>query len=545
MNSYIDFYDNVLKKKRFFVPILFFSIVSYSFSLYNRTISWDDLLRDHYFGSGNICLSGRWGMVVWIKLLGVEELDPFVDRFLALTFLISTAILLCYLLYSIDNNKSVTSYALFATAFITYPLINEIWEYCGANFILTSGLFLTTLATIVLRLNLGRKSKFILSSSLLLLPVSSYESSVFFYFSLVCIVVFYERIIKNENLQFKDLMIKLSIFVLPVFFAVILRFIISMLINVFYDLEYATGGATGIAWMENPALLTVRSLVMSNILYYGVSALVYFPITVFCILLVAFIVMLFIKVHKLSNMLLGFLVIVSLFSQAILQGSSLPYRNAQTLSLFVAFVLYLTNVFLLYKSRLIRYLIYVVFFVLCWHQAVYLNRTLCLNNLRSDNELSVIRQIGKELMANYDRKPVVIVTPYKIGEWINRLITVDESSLNGRLFCKIYNKITLPYKFVDTNINCATEQYAALKNYFAYCGFDVEITGPVEKPHTPEYGHKDLTLIKEATDWAKSNKMRPYQIKDVGDYLIVSLGNNQGSNTNGGISYFFDHFKAK
>ena len=103
----------------------------------------------------------------------------------------------------------------------------------------------------------------------------------------------------------------------------------------------------------------------------------------------------------------------------------------------------------------------------------------------------------------------------------------------------------MPYKYVDTNINCATEQYAALKNYFAYCGFDVEITGPIEKPHTPEYRHKDLTLIKEATDWAKTNKMRPYQIKDVGDYIIVSLGNNQSSNTNGGISYFFDHFKAQ
>ena len=80
--------------------------------------------------------------------------------------------------------------------------------------------------------------------------------------------------------------------------------------------------------------------------------------------------------------------------------------------------------------------------------------------------MSIIRQIGKDLMANYDTKPIVIVTPYKIGEWINRQVTVDESSLNGKLFCKILSKITLPYKFVDTNINCATEQYAALKNYF-------------------------------------------------------------------------------
>ena len=548
MNLYIDFYYNVLKRKRFFIPILFFSIVSYSFSLYNRTISWDDLLRDHYFGSGNICLSGRWGMVVWIKMLGMEELDPFVDRFLALTFLIGTAILLCYLLYSIDKNKSVTSFTLFATAFVTYPLINEIWEYCGANFFLTSGLFLTTLATIVLRSNMGGINKFLLSSCFLLLPVSSYESSVFYYFSLVCIVIFYERVATNGNLRLKDWMIKMFIFVLPVFFAVFLRFAISMMLNALFELEYTSGGATGITWMENHFLLTIRSLIISNIFYYGVSALVYFPITVFCIFLVVFIVFLFmliLKTHKISNLLLGFLVIISLFSQAILQGGCLPYRNAQTLSLFVAFVVYLTNVFLSYKSRLIRYLKYIVLFALCWHQAIYLNRTLCLNNLRSDNELSIIRQIGKELIANYDRKPVVIVTPYKNGEWINRQITVDESSLNGRLFCKILNKVSLPYRFVDSNINCATEQYAASKNYFAYSGFDVEIAGPIEKPHTPEYRHNDLTLIKKATDLAKSNNMRPYQIKDVGDYIVVSLGNNHSPNIKGGTFYFYDYFKTK
>lgn len=544
MNSFVFFFNGVLCKKRFFLPLLFFSIVAYSFSLYNRTISWDDLLRDHYYF--NIDVSGRWGGPLWITLLGLTELDPFVDRFLALTFLICTSLLLCYLFYRIDKNVDILSYTLLASGFVTFPLINEIWEYCVVNFNLTAGLFLSTFAILVMLSSIKAAYKFLLSSALLLLPISSYESSIFYYFSLACIILFYESYVDvQKQIRVKEWFIKMFLFLTPVFIAVISRFLISFFINTVFDLDYHSGGATGIHWISGSFFAVLRGMFVSNIIYYVVSGLVYFPITVFCISLVVYLILLFKVPMKKNTVLLGLLVILSIFSQAFLQGGCLPYRNAQTISLFVAFVIYLIANISNRRSLTFHYIIITVLLGLCWHQAVYLNRLLGLNNLRSNNEMSIIRQIGKDLMANYDTKPIVIVTPYKIGEWINRQVTVDESSLNGKLFCKILSKITLPYKFVDTNINCATEQYAALKNYFAYCGFDVEIAGPVERPHTAEYRHKDLTQIEAATDWAKSNKMRPYQIKDVGDYIIVSLGNNQSLNTNGGITYFFDYFKTK
>ena len=129
---------------------------------------------------------------LWNKLVGITvALDPFIDRFLALVFLIVAAILLCYILYIIGGNKRIISYTIAGSIFITYPLINSIWEYTGADFMLTGNLCLVTLAAIVLRLDVPSRRKVMFASLLMLLPMSSYESAIFYYLSLVCIIYLY------------------------------------------------------------------------------------------------------------------------------------------------------------------------------------------------------------------------------------------------------------------------------------------------------------------------------------------------------------------
>ena len=86
MTDIVRFYSDILSKKRFWIPLLFFTLVGYSFSIYNRTISIDDLLLND---SGlSAMLIGRWGMYVWAKFVGFTEMFPFVFRFLALLFYI-------------------------------------------------------------------------------------------------------------------------------------------------------------------------------------------------------------------------------------------------------------------------------------------------------------------------------------------------------------------------------------------------------------------------------------------------------------------------
>ena len=66
-DSIKTFYSDIINKKRFWVPLLFFALVGYSFSIYNKTVGVDDLMWDYY---KNYMLSGRWGMIVWIRLTG-------------------------------------------------------------------------------------------------------------------------------------------------------------------------------------------------------------------------------------------------------------------------------------------------------------------------------------------------------------------------------------------------------------------------------------------------------------------------------------------
>ena len=273
---------------------------------------------------------------------------------------------------------------------------------------------------------------------------------------------------------------------------------------------------------------------------YGIMGLVYLPITIFLLSLILFTVcILFKKRNRMTFVLLGGAVFVSLFVQSIIQGYDQPYRTSQVFTLFVAFSFYLSIISV--SSTIWRSFLYVVLFGICWHQAVYLNRLLGLNNLRSDNELAVIRQIGFRLVSEFEKKPVIFVNSYKIGEWIRRQVTVDESTWNGRLFYKVYDNFMMqfdqpfmnyqrsctqlerPFKFVGTNINSVTRQCHNLHQLFSYCGYDIEgipdnlLSDPLKYE---EYQIKQ----KEATIIAKGKKIGPYQIYDHGDYLIVNLG---------------------
>lgn len=527
MERFLHFYKSIICKKRFYLPILFYSIVAYSFSIYNRTISIDGLLGDYTVGdSGCSMLSGRWGMVVWCRLLDIMGFDPFIDRFLALLFLIIAAVLFCYILYSIGGSKDILQYSITASIFITYPLINEIWEYVGADFMVGGNLCLVSLAAIAIKETSSALSlkRILLASFLLLLPMSSYETGVFYYIALVGIIIFYEDISSFDSLLHVSDWIKKNLYYfIPLVIAFVLRFTVSFIINTVFDLEYSGGGDTKIIWLEYSFIPTLKGVIVSNFLHYVVYGLVYFPIAVFGFSLLNFIVYaLSIKGNRLKHTLLGIIVIISLFSLAILQGDLLMYRHAQTITLFVAFSVYLVCMSIRIRWRIY---IYALLFGLCWYQAIYMNRLLGLNNLRSDNELSIIRMIGSRIVSEYERKPVFVVAPYQVSEWIHKQITVDESAWNGRLFYYICEKLGdslgRPHKYIYTNVNCASEECIQLKLLFSYCGYDINII--------PDF-YSDVNLERDKRMWAeailvaKEMKLKPFQIHDNGNYLILSLG---------------------
>lgn len=527
-----EYYKDILNRKIYFIPLLIFSIVGYGFSLFNRTIGWDDLLRDHYFG--DIALAGRWGEALWTKLLGIQDFDPFIDRFVALLFLIIASILFSFLIYLISRQKSVVPYTITSSIFVTYPLINEIWEYSGANLFVTGGLALTTLTLCILRNNERSIKWMLVSSILLILPISSYESSIFYYIALVFMVLFLDNIYNNNFNKEKSFFCTISYYLSPVVFAFFVRIIVSFVLRITYNLSSVGGGATEITWLTDPISLVLLKFFGINFLNYFLSSLVYFPITEFLIALlifVGFVFVVFYEKKKKSIIVYSIFLLLSLFSQAILQGFGMPYRTAQTLTLFMSLVSFLVAAnSMVSQNRFFRFIICISLFSVCWYQAVFLNHILGLNNLRSENESYILRNIGERIVRDYDNKPVVLISPYSSGTWIESRVEIGYDTWNERLYHAVFIKI-MPEQYrkyfnnriVDSNVNCATEEYSQISAAFAYYGYDINVVGPIEKPHTPDYLHKDTKILKEAMAIAKEKNMRPYEIYDNGEYLIVNL----------------------
>ena len=75
-------------------------------------------------------------------------------------------------------------------------------------------------------------------------------------------------------------------------------------------------------------------------------------------------------------------------------------------------------------------------------------------------------------------------------------------------------------KYVHTNVNSllswskkAFENQSMMQEYFKYCGFDVQTV----ETFTEEFYQKNIEI-------AKKSGMKPFEIKDMGDYLIVCIG---------------------
>lgn len=524
-----DFYLSIGKRAIYWGPLLLFSLLGYSFSIFNRTIHWDDLLKDYY---NEIMLSNRWGMVFWGIITGTSDLVPFTDRFLTLLFMVIASVLMSVLFFLLKNRSGdVLSYTVLSSMVLTFPLINEIYEYTGADLQYTGNLALMVLAFIYLTLKRGESiwKVFFVATSLMILPASSYEVAIFSYITLLCAFILYKYcIIEQKHISLKQWIYENSYYLLPVIAAVIIRFVIAFLFRNIYDIPFNYGGSTSINHEET----TFVYLIGSNMYRYFIAGLVYFPITVFVFSVVAFIFYVLFTLRRTLNFqitILGFILIASVFSLTIIQGVCMQYRTAQAVTIFVSFV-----AFLFCEIR-VRYqlVINVSLLFLCCHQAAYINNVLSLNNMRSNNEAACIRYIGFKLVSEFDiRKPVVLITKDDsydgyLGPWIDKRVHADNNSWNGRLFNMLTTR-SLPeryhnYKYINSNINNAIDFGGTQQQYqfFQYYGFDLN----VQEISTVLSSIKDSNR-KKAIEMIYRNlghEIPPLGVLDVGECIFVNM----------------------
>ena len=525
----VDYWNKIAKSPLYWIPMLVFSILGYGFSICSRTIHRDDLLKDHY--NEVLLYSDRWGMLVWSKLIGVTDLFPFVDRFVTVLFLLIASFLISSLFFLLSNrNRSVIPFTVLSSMLLTYPLVGEVFEYTGADVQYAGNLALMIFAFIYMTLK--RKESTVrvifIASFIMVLPASSYETGLFSYITLLCAAILYKYLkLQDSHLCFKEWLIENGYYLSPVLLAVAFRFIVHFFILFISGTSHVQIGGTEIEYEH----LTLAYLFGSNVFKYYVAGLVYFPITVFVVFSICYVKLFLqrsIANHDYKVVFLAVVMYVSVFSLAFIRGLCMDYRIAQTVTIFVAFVAFLLCE--LYQSRL-RLIIPSALLFLCWHQAVYLNNILSLNNMRSNNEIISLQYIGNRVISEFDnKKPVVFISeqdPYGgyLGPWIEKRAYADKNSWNGRLFENLVNKY-LPekyrhYKYINSNINNILNwtDINQIKSFFSYCGYDISIVSfsSILNSEDDPVERKRLVVEYETA----STTMNPLEIRDIGKCLLV------------------------
>ncbi len=555
-----DFYTNVISKKRFWIPVLFMTIASYGFSIFNRTLCADDLATWRYVDGKVWIRELRWGAVLWKKIFSYADAVPFLDKYLSIMFLMGAATLFSCIWYYLNGQKKwIWQYTAVSCMFVTYPILCEIWQYtCGGTIIVPGDFFLTFLAILLVATS-GEKislKRFLLAGAIMTLVSTSAESLAPCYIATVLMILFYRYCVcKNTPIVNENRTAQETSFPAPVtragligwifdglryafvlVFAMVLRFVIGYGILRIMNLTFQHQGDTTVRWPLTGA--EIKLMIGQFLTNYIGGALIYIPITVFVVCVVMFILIcLFFCVRNKSGLplFLGICIGISLFLIMIVQGQVMWYRTAITLIIFCSFVVYLlmehagnrlhgtSPVSGLRRNFWIAVTILV--FYVCWRQAAYANKMLALDNLRSENEAATAKDLGFYLTSEFDTsKPMVFVGNYDIGHkiWLETTASLDMGSRRKQMFIRIRRKLTgsdNSYSFVQSYLYSTLDWYhyefdgELFSDYFAYYGYDFNIVSNLTDEEEDYYN-----------SLADEMDLRTFKAADMGDYILVRIG---------------------
>ena len=240
MKGYREELKDFLSRKSFLVAILLTALLAYGFAAVNSTIYFDDLEASRYVGEGNNMLqAGRFGTVLWSIVCGYRDRlveNAFVIDVLSVGFLSLATVNFGILFRRISSNQiSMSACTVFACVLLSYPLMNEIWEYTGTNILICGGFLLASFALLLVyecihkqeRKNIGN----LLGASLLLTWVcASYESIVPVYIFFVCAVLALQIVYGEEKeKQLKEVVLQGLIYAAVLAVGLILRVIVHRL----------------------------------------------------------------------------------------------------------------------------------------------------------------------------------------------------------------------------------------------------------------------------------------------------------------------------
>ncbi|MBQ6342957.1 MAG: hypothetical protein IJI41_07545 [Anaerolineaceae bacterium] len=204
----------------------------------------------------------------------------------------------------------------------------------------------------------------------------------------------------------------------------------------------------------------------------------------------------------------------------------MPYRTAQTIQYFTCISLTMTGFALTFlKKKELAIIFFVVTGYISYRQAAFLNKTLALNNQRSDNEAALVYDIGTRLKTYDTKKPVIFTGAISLGDFVERQSKPNQKTIFGYLYRKIAIHMNWDYnmtKIYSTDVNSllnwnimAFKSQRLMGEYFSYYGFDIQTLDQMTWRTHNDY-------LKQAVD--TTGELHPLEILDLGDILLVYLG---------------------
>lgn len=447
-----------LKNKLFIVTIILVTILSFGFTITNPSVGMDETAFDRYYQNKEMLESGRWGSYLLYSGLGIIEFIPFWIDFLVATIIAFIAVMWCiFLKKNLQEKLSIGAYLVFATIFISFPIINESYIFSNSSLAVMLGTFFASLGIMLFYENynnIHKKMIYLLISIILAVAFSMYEACGQIMLVSICITTLL-MLYTNKDKKIKEIF-KYAFCALGILIAgVILDEIIVKLIYM-AGVRASNEADKEISWGKY-GIVESFQLIMINIVN-AMRNTKYFPVLIFDTFSGIGLAISILQSDKKKNWMILIIFIamfLSNFAISMLQLDSVLYRTCTSWGLFVAVIVMVAYRFLS-EYKITQILAIIVISILVLQQTKTLNQLFYNDYMRYQKDLHIAYELIYDLEKDYDTsKPLVIMgTPYKgrgdYGAQSNSLSVLwwgkKAFNDNGREFIKFLNSLGYDFK---------------------------------------------------------------------------------------------------
>lgn len=498
------------------------SLLSYVYFLSHVPIGVDTLASDRYLG-GELFAQGRFVGPI-IETFFPYESTFLVQNVLGIAFYAFASLIFASLLWNDEgNDKRLTPMEAlpaisFSCVFISYPMIAEEFIFKGTSFAIGACMVLTALALAII--DAGVKHKFLIASLLIMMVAGWHEGELPVYVCAVFALLYTKERWNGCRRKFKEVFLEGLEYVWPLVFGVALKMSISMALQLTFGLTHEVYSSNQVLWGSQSLSDTLHTLLLGLQYDFVLKVFSYLPVTLLAISLVYLSMdSLYsqIKGHSRHAVPLMFGALTSLVILSLVRGAVVPYRSSQVLVYFVAFSAFAFCM----NMRKRKIIAASVVLVLVLNQVFNLNYWFETNQIRSNQELGVLYEVGSELAANHDiEKPVIYTGFYSPSEYLQKRLYLSSEDPWVKLLDSISPISSLPEEpercwypisqsIGESMITWGIHAYGGqteIRKIMSYVGFDY-IGGTSEQ-------------VSEATgEYIESDA--PYVIEEHSDYINV------------------------